>query len=74
MWCPACKSEKTSVICTDKSHVVERYRKCQVCHFTFPTIESIKFDPKLEKHAKYTDQEVANILKKRHQQRDLFHE
>jgi len=75
MWCPSCQSDKTAVICTDKSHVVERYRKCKVCHFTFPTIESVKFDPELQEHAQYSDEEVARILKKRHShQKDLFHE
>ncbi len=75
MWCPQCESEKTKVVGTDKSQVVERYRKCQDCGYTFPTIESVKCDPTWQQTADYTDEEVARILKKRHRnQKDMFNE
>lgn len=75
MWCPNCNSEKTTVVHTDKSYVVERYRKCESCNYTFATVEGIKFDPNLPAQAKYSDDEIARILKKRHShQRDFFHE
>lgn len=75
MWCPTCTSEKTKVVGTDKSSVVERFRKCEDCGYTFATIEAVKHDPTWEKSAAYTDDEIARILKKRHKnQRDLFHD
>jgi len=73
MWCPNCLSEKTKVIGTDKSCVVERYRKCEDCNHTFATIEAIKHDETWVKNAQYTDDEITRILKKRHKsQGDLF--
>lgn len=75
MWCPACTSEKTKVVGTDKSAVVERYRKCENCGHTFATIEAIKHDPTWKENAAYSDEEVARILKKSNStQRDLFND
>lgn len=73
MWCPSCSSEQTRVVGTEKSAVVERYRKCMECNHSFVTIESVKFDPKWQENAKYTAEERARIMKKyQHKQKDLF--
>ena len=75
MWCPNCDSEKTKVIGTDKSAVVERYRKCCDCDHTFATIEAVKNDLRWQENAAYTDDEVKRILKKSNaKQKDLFHD
>lgn len=64
MWCPNCQSEKTKVIGTDKSHVVERFRRCEDCGYTFPTIETHKFDAKWQENAQYSEEEAQRIIKK----------
>ena len=75
MWCPNCNSEHTKVIGTEKSHVVERFRKCEDCGYSFQTIEGIKHDETWEANAKYTDEEIERILKKRHKnQKDIFND
>lgn len=63
MWCPNCHSEKTRVIGTDKSYVVERFRRCDDCGYTFPTIESHRFDPNWQKNTEYSEEEIKRILK-----------
>lgn len=76
MWCPKCEYEHTKVAGTDKSYIVERYRKCPECGFGFMTIETIKNDPEWQELADYSDEEIALILKKRHKtnskQKELF--
>ena len=75
MNCPNCEHETTRVVDTKKSQIVERFRRCNACGYSFATIESIKCDPTWQAHANYTDEEVARILKKRHRnQKDLFNE
>ena len=66
MWCPNCQSEKTRVVGTDKSYVVERFRTCDECGYSFTTLESHKFDPDWAKNAQYSEEEIQRIIKKRH--------
>lgn len=55
MYCPKCLSEKTVVNKTIKTqNTNERYRQCQVCKFTFVTLEAIKTDAYWSEYAKYT--------------------
>jgi len=70
MWCPKCGSEITRVVGTEKSAVVERYRKCSECKHSFVTIESCKFDKDWEVNAKYTADERARLVSR--SQRRLF--
>lgn len=75
MWCPNCTSEHTRVTFTDKGHVVERFRKCDSCGYTFATVEGVKHDPTWQTNAEYTDEEITRILKKRHtNQKDIFND
>lgn len=75
MWCPKCGSETTRVVGTEKSSVVERFRKCRECAHVFATIETVKFDAQWQKDAQFTAQERARIMKKYHKnQRSLFNE
>jgi len=64
MWCPKCGNEKSRVIGTEKSGVVERYRKCPACNHSFATIEAVKFDPDWEADAAYTGKERKRIVKR----------
>lgn len=55
MICPRCLSEKTTVTKTIKNvNVVERYRQCPDCKYTFLTTEAIKNDRYWEEYAEYT--------------------
>jgi len=64
MWCPKCGNETTRVVGTEKSGVVERYRKCPACKHAFATIESAKFDLHWQADADYTAKERKRIMKK----------
>ena len=66
MWCPNCHSEKTRVIGTDKSYIVERFRHCDDCGYGFQTLESHKFDPNWAANTDCSKEEIARIVKKRH--------
>ncbi len=65
MWCPNCHREKTRVIGTDKSYVVERFRRCDDCGYSFNTLETQCFDPDWAKNAGYSQAEAARIQHKR---------
>ncbi|TDO97443.1 hypothetical protein [Marinomonas balearica] len=65
MWCPNCESEKTRVVGTNKSYVVERYRKCSDCGYTFSTLESHRFDPKWSKNSEFSQQEADRMSQRR---------
>ncbi len=73
MWCPNCNSEKTRVIGTDKTYIVERFRRCDDCGYSFPTIESHRFDPNWQANTEYSEEEIKHVLQKRHpKNRDLL--
>ena len=47
MNCPVCGNTKTTVIGTVTDIIVERYRNCKNCSYSFLTVETVKADPEL---------------------------
>ncbi|RRD53574.1 NrdR family transcriptional regulator [Campylobacter rectus] len=54
MFCPYCGNEKTRVMTTIKSLQNKRYRMCEKCGKSFPTIEAVFFDEYWKLYAKDT--------------------
>lgn len=65
MICPRCAHEKSMVLSTDKSTVVERYRKCLGCGYVWATVELPKADIELRRYAKdlFGDKSIQRRLK-----------
>ncbi|AQW80777.1 hypothetical protein [Campylobacter pinnipediorum] len=54
MFCPYCGNEKTRVVTTIKSLQNKRYRICNKCNKSFPTIEAVYFDDYWKSYAQDT--------------------
>lgn len=54
IFCPYCGYEKTRVTTTIKSLQNKRYRVCEKCNKSFPTIEAVYFDEYWKTYAQDT--------------------
>lgn len=52
MNCPRCATEKTKVLKTLKGNVTERLRQCEICGYTWQTVEVAKTDKYLKSYAR----------------------
>jgi transcriptional repressor NrdR len=72
MWCPICGYEKTIIVGTVTSSLVERFRKCPDCKYTFVTIEHVKNDLRWGESEIKSREEVVLLVKNKYPQKDLF--